>query len=74
MDIRRHNVETELKDVCYALRRKMHLTQRELAAMIGSTQTEISFIERGFVPLAEEKIVKIYQMAKSAGVRTKTGH
>ena len=54
----------ELKDICFALRKKLHLSQRELAYLIGSTQTEISFIERGFIPVSSEKIHRIYQLSE----------
>ena len=63
--------ETELKDVSFELRKKLGISQRELAHMIGSTQTEISFIEKGFIPTAEEKVFKIYQIASNAGVVNK---
>lgn len=56
--------KSELKDVCYAVRKKLKISQRELAYMIGSTQTEISFIEKGFIPTSNDKIVRIYKLAK----------
>lgn len=40
----------ELKEKCKAIRNKLNLSQKQLAILIGSTQTEISFIERGFIP------------------------
>ena len=41
----------------------MGISQKQLAEMIGSNQTEVSFIERGFIPHASEKqtaILKIF--------------
>ena len=40
----------------------MGLTQKQFAAMIGTNQTEISFIERGFLPTDSEKISKIFEL------------
>lgn len=40
----------ELKDMCFIARTSMQLSQKEFAKLVGSTQTEISFIEKGFVP------------------------
>lgn len=54
----------ELKDVCYAVRKHMRISQRELAQLIGSTQTEISFIEKGFVPPDKQKVSNIYLLAR----------
>jgi len=58
----------ELKDVCYALRQKLKISQRELAFLIGSTQTEISFIEKGFIPPSSAKISSIYRLAKENSI------
>lgn len=60
--------ERDLKDVCIALRRGMKITQRELASMIGSTQTEISFIEKGFIPPSSEKISRVFELAKENNI------
>ena len=40
----------DLKDKCYAVRSILNLTQKEFGMMIASNQTEVSFIERGFIP------------------------
>ena len=40
----------------------MGLTQAKFAKLIGTNQTEISFIERGFVPNDQDKIDKIYEL------------
>ena len=36
--------------------------QKQLAEMIGTNQTEVSFIERGFIPLNPEKQIKILKI------------
>ena len=48
----------------------MKLTQKKFAELIGSNQTEISFIERGFVPSDREKIRAIYELAKENKIIT----
>ena len=40
----------DLKDKCYAVRSILNLSQKEFGMMVNSNQTEISFIERGFIP------------------------
>lgn len=45
----------ELKEMCKETRKAMSLTQREFAKIIGSTQTEVSFIEGGFTPQAKKR-------------------
>lgn len=40
----------ELKEMCKVVRSSLNITQYQLADMIGTNQTEISFIERGFIP------------------------
>jgi len=57
---------SELKDMCLEVREKLKLSQRELAILIGSTQTEISFMEHGFIPLARDKIIKLYMLHRNA--------
>ena len=37
----------------------MGLTQKQFAALIGTTQTEVSFIEGGFLPPRKEKVKAI---------------
>jgi len=42
----------------------MKLTQKQFAVLVGTNQTEISFIERGFIPDNQEKIkniIKLYE-------------
>lgn len=38
------------------LREYLQISQREFAKIIGSNQTEVSFIERGFIPENSGKI------------------
>lgn len=50
---------------CKVIRTTLHLTQKEFAKKIGSNQTEVSFIERGFIPLKKEKIKAINELYKT---------
>lgn len=52
----------ELKEMCLAVRKRLKLSQRELAALVGTNQTEISFIERGFIPANSCKSVAIQNL------------
>ena len=45
----------ELKDMCREVRKSLGLSQKKLAAEIGTNQTEVSFIERGFIPNDTQK-------------------
>lgn len=61
-----------LAEMCRCARQEMKLTQREFAAIVGTNQTEISFIERGFIPKNEEKIeniIKLYEGNKRHGIK-----
>ena len=42
-----------------AIRQETGMSQKQLTEMIGSNQTEVSFIERGFIPLNPEKQIAI---------------
>ncbi len=48
-----------LADMCKTARKNMNLSQKKFAELIGSNQTEISFIERGFIPESKAKIEAI---------------
>ena len=39
-----------LANMAKAIRQETGISQKQLAGMIGSNQTEVSFIERGFIP------------------------
>lgn len=52
----------ELQEMCKTIRRKAGFSQKKLAGLIGTTQTEISFIERGFIPPHEERVKIIEKM------------
>lgn len=41
------------------IRQETGMSQKQLAEMIGSNQTEVSFIERGFIPQDPEKQIAI---------------
>lgn len=48
-----------LAEMCKEARKAMKLSQKKFAELVGTNQTEISFIERGFIPLQKEKIDRI---------------
>lgn len=47
------------------------MSQKQLAEMIGSNQTEVSFVERGFIPPAPEKQIAILKIFNEV-IREKT--
>lgn len=49
----------ELKEKCQKARAYLRMTQAEFWKVIKSNQTEVSFIERGFIPEDNRKIEKI---------------
>lgn len=48
-----------LADMVKAIRQETGMSQKQLAEKIGSNQTEVSFIERGFIPFNLEKQIAI---------------
>ena len=48
-----------LADMVKTIRQETGMSQKQLGEMIGSNQTEVSFIERGFIPLNPEKQIAI---------------
>lgn len=59
-----------LAEMCKIARANLRLSQKNFAYLVGTNQTEISFIERGFVPENEEKIQniqKLYEETKNGG-------
>lgn len=58
--------ENAVSDMCKTIRREQHLTQAFLAKSIGVHQTEISYIERGFLPDIDTlvKIVDLYKQTQ----------
>ena len=46
------------------IREKMKVTQARMATLIGTTQTEVSFMERGFIPRNPRKVESIVFLAK----------
>ena len=48
-----------LADMAKTIRQETGMSQKQLGEMIGSNQTEVSFIERGFIPLNPEKQIAI---------------
>ncbi len=55
----------ELKDKCFKVREIMGLSQKEFGTtFLNTNQTEISFIERGFIPEDNIKIKIIDNMYK----------
>ena len=51
-----------LANVAKTIRQETGMSQKQLAEMIGSNQTEVSFIERGFIPAAPEKQIAILKI------------
>lgn len=54
-----------LADMAKTIRQETGMSQKQLAEKIGSNQTEVSFIERGFIPTGPEKqiaILKIFNL------------
>ena len=49
----------ELKEKCKLARKYMKMSQEQFGKVIKSNQTEVSFIERGFIPEDKKKIEKI---------------
>lgn len=54
----------ELKEKCKQARKYMRMSQEEFGKVIKSNQTEVSFIERGFIPEDKRKVEKIEQIYK----------
>ena len=48
-----------LANMAKAIRQETGISQKQLAEMIGTNQTEVSFIERGFIPFSPEKQIAI---------------
>ena len=51
-----------LANVAKTIRQETRISQKQLAEMIGSNQTEVSFIERGFITTAPEKQIAILKI------------
>ena len=51
-----------LANMAKAIRQETGMSQKQLAEMIGTHQTEVSFIERGFIPHAPEKQIAILKI------------
>lgn len=57
----------ELRIMTKAIREILGISQRRLSEMVGTTQSEISLIERGFVPsdpLKTQAILQIFNKIK----------
>ena len=52
-----------LANMAKSIRQETGISQKQLAGMIGSNQTEVSFIERGFIPPAPEKQIAILKVS-----------
>lgn len=55
--------DAPISEMCKTIRRERQITQYQLAALIETNQTEVSFIERGFIPSADKivAITNLYQ-------------
>lgn len=62
--------EHPISDMCKTIRCEQHITQELLAKSIGVHQTEISYIERGFLPDIDT-VVKIVDLYKQTQVYQK---
>ena len=51
-----------LANVAKTIRQETGMSQKQLAEKIGSNQTEVSFIERGFIPPNPEKQIAILKI------------
>ena len=51
-----------LANMAKIIRQETGMSQKQLAEMIGSNQTEVSFIERGFIPHAPENQIAILKI------------
>lgn len=54
-----------LANMAKTIRQETGMSQKQLAEKIGTNQTEVSFIERGFIPHDPEKqiaILKIFNL------------
>lgn len=51
-----------LANMAKAIRQEAGMSQKQLAEKIGTNQTEVSFIERGFIPPAPEKQIAILKI------------
>lgn len=56
----------ELRNACFFVRKKMRLTQYELARILRTNQTKVSLIENGYVPDLElqKTIMLMYDRLK----------
>ena len=54
----------ELKEKCKIARAYLKMSQAQFGKLIKSNQTEVSFIERGFMPEDSRKANKIEQIYK----------
>lgn len=54
--------DISIGQMCKTIREENGISQREMAKILNTNSTEISFIERGFIPKEEtiKKIIKIY--------------
>lgn len=56
------NFTLNLVDMIKFIRSVLEISQKDFAALIGSNQTEVSFMERGFIPSDLSKVEAIYSI------------
>lgn len=56
-----------ISEMCKAIRKEQYITQEALAKLIGVNASEVSYIERGFIPDAKT-VVKISDLYKETQV------
>lgn len=57
-----------LAEICQRTRWRMKINQYKMAELVYTNQTEISFIERGFIPKDTCKIERIMELARNVGI------
>lgn len=62
------NESLELAELAREIRFLRGISQRELAELINATQTDISLMERGFIPNDTRKISKLLEIGKQLGI------
>ena len=56
-----------ISEMCKAIRKEQYITQEALAKLIGVNASEVSYIERGYIP-DSETVVKISDLYKDTPV------
>lgn len=57
-----------IEEMCKAIRKELGISQYKIADLIGTNQTTVSFIERGFIP-NPKVVVAIRKLAEKTVLR-----